>query len=94
MPWPDPDSELYRPSNCRMLTKLMPTFVDRGCHAVSVTDPYGRILGFLICSEVKITAELERTSEFKMHHFTILLQQLHLANLRCHSNSLTPVHIF
>jgi CBS-domain-containing membrane protein len=25
----------------------MPTFADRGCHVVSVTDPYGRILGFL-----------------------------------------------
>jgi hypothetical protein len=24
----------------------MPTFADRGCHAVSVTDPYGRILRF------------------------------------------------
>jgi hypothetical protein len=23
------------------------SFADRGCHAVSVTDPYGRILGFL-----------------------------------------------
>jgi hypothetical protein len=22
-------------------------FADRGCHVVSVTDPYGRILGFL-----------------------------------------------
>jgi hypothetical protein len=22
-------------------------FVDRGCHVVSMTDPYGRILGFL-----------------------------------------------
>jgi hypothetical protein len=27
--------------------KWLPTFVDRGCHVVSVTDPYGRILGFL-----------------------------------------------
>jgi CBS-domain-containing membrane protein len=27
--------------------KLVPTFADRGCHVVSVTDPYGRILGFL-----------------------------------------------
>jgi CBS-domain-containing membrane protein len=27
--------------------KLVPTFVDRGCHVVSVTDPYGRILGVL-----------------------------------------------
>jgi hypothetical protein len=25
----------------------MPTFGDSGCHVVSVTDPYGRILGFL-----------------------------------------------
>jgi hypothetical protein len=25
----------------------MPTFADRGCHVVSVTDPYGRILNFL-----------------------------------------------
>jgi CBS-domain-containing membrane protein len=23
------------------------TFADRGCHVVGVTDPYGRILGFL-----------------------------------------------
>jgi hypothetical protein len=28
-------------------TKLVPTFADRGCHVVSGTDPYGRILGFL-----------------------------------------------
>jgi hypothetical protein len=25
----------------------VPTFADRVCHVVSVTDPYGRILGFL-----------------------------------------------
>jgi hypothetical protein len=25
----------------------MTTFADRGLHVVSVTDPYGRILGFL-----------------------------------------------
>jgi hypothetical protein len=24
----------------------LPTFADKGCHVVSVTDPYGRILGF------------------------------------------------
>jgi hypothetical protein len=35
------------PSDRRLSTKLMPTFVDRGCHVVSVTDPYGSILGFL-----------------------------------------------
>jgi hypothetical protein len=37
----------YLPSDRRMSTKLMPTFADRGCHVVSVTDPYGRILAFL-----------------------------------------------
>jgi CBS-domain-containing membrane protein len=31
----------------RLSAKLVPTFADRGCHVVSVTDPYGRILGFL-----------------------------------------------
>jgi hypothetical protein len=25
----------------------VPTFADRGCHVVSVTDPYGRILDVL-----------------------------------------------
>jgi hypothetical protein len=29
-----------RRSDCQL-------FADRGCHVVSVTDPYGRILGFL-----------------------------------------------
>jgi hypothetical protein len=33
-------------SDRRLSVKLVPTFVDRGCHVVSVTDPYGRILGF------------------------------------------------
>jgi hypothetical protein len=40
-------SEIYRPSDCRLSAKLAPTFTDRGCHVVSATDPYGRILGFL-----------------------------------------------
>jgi hypothetical protein len=40
-------SELYRPSDRRLSVKLMPTFADRGCHVVSVTNPHGRILGFL-----------------------------------------------
>jgi hypothetical protein len=46
-PWPESASELYRPSDRRLLAKLVPTFADRGRHVVSVTDPYGRILGFL-----------------------------------------------
>jgi hypothetical protein len=31
----------------RLSAKLVPTFADRGCHVVSVADPYARILGFL-----------------------------------------------
>jgi hypothetical protein len=31
----------------RLSVKWLPTFADRGCHVVSVTNPYGRILGFL-----------------------------------------------
>jgi hypothetical protein len=46
-PWPESASELYRPSDRRLSAKLVPTFVDKGCHVVSVTGPYGRILGFL-----------------------------------------------
>jgi hypothetical protein len=46
-PWPESASELYRPSDSRLSAKLVPTFANRGCHVVSVTDPYGRVLGFL-----------------------------------------------
>jgi hypothetical protein len=46
-PWSDSVSELYRPSDRRLTAKLVPTFADRGCHVVSVMDPYSRILGFL-----------------------------------------------
>jgi hypothetical protein len=46
-PWPESKSELYRPRDSRLSAKLVPTFADRGCHVVRVTDPYGRILGFL-----------------------------------------------
>jgi hypothetical protein len=31
----------------RLSVKLVPNFVGRWCHVVSVTDPYGRILDFL-----------------------------------------------
>jgi hypothetical protein len=46
-PWSESTSELYRPSDRRLSAKWLPTFKDRGCHVVSLTDPYGRILGFL-----------------------------------------------
>jgi hypothetical protein len=46
-PWPESASELYRPRGRRLSAKLVPTFVDRGCHVVSVTDPLSRIIDFL-----------------------------------------------
>jgi hypothetical protein len=46
-PWPEYASKLYWPSDCCLLANSVPTFVDTGCHMVSVMDPYGRILGFL-----------------------------------------------
>jgi hypothetical protein len=56
-PWSESASELYRPSDRRLSAKWLPTFVDKGCHVVSVTDPYGRILGFLdrSCSSLVLT---------------------------------------
>jgi hypothetical protein len=38
---------VYGQSGRRFSASLLPTFADRGCHVISVTDPYGRILGFL-----------------------------------------------
>jgi hypothetical protein len=46
-PWPKSVSELYRPSDCHLSVKLVPTFADAGCHVVGVTGSYGRILEFL-----------------------------------------------
>jgi hypothetical protein len=46
-PWPQSASELYRPSNRRLLAKLVSIFADRGCYMVGTIDPHGRILGFL-----------------------------------------------
>jgi hypothetical protein len=40
-------TELYRPRDFRLLAKLVPTSADRGCHVVTVTNLYGRILAFL-----------------------------------------------
>jgi hypothetical protein len=45
--WTEYVSELYRPSERRLSAKSAPAFADRGCHVVSMTDPYGNILGFL-----------------------------------------------
>jgi hypothetical protein len=46
-PGPESASELCRPSDRRLSATLVPTYADRECHVVSLTDPYGRNLGFL-----------------------------------------------
>jgi hypothetical protein len=46
-PWPESASVLHLPSDRSLSAKLVPTFADRGWNVVSVTEPYGRILGFL-----------------------------------------------
>jgi hypothetical protein len=46
-PWCKSASELYRPSDHRLSVKLVPNFADTGCDVVSVTHPYGHILGFV-----------------------------------------------
>jgi hypothetical protein len=40
---PKSASELYRPSDHRLLEKLVATFADSGYRVVSVTNPYGVI---------------------------------------------------
>jgi hypothetical protein len=46
-PWSESVSELYRPTDRRLSAKLMSNFADGECHVDSVTNPYGRNLGFL-----------------------------------------------
>jgi hypothetical protein len=38
-PWPESESELYRRNDRSLSAKLVPSFVDRGCHVVRVMDP-------------------------------------------------------
>jgi hypothetical protein len=38
---------MYIASNRRLSAKIVPTFVGGVCLVVSVTDPYGRILGYV-----------------------------------------------
>jgi hypothetical protein len=48
--------------------KLVPTFVDRRCHVVSVTDLYGCILGFL-----------DRTQFYKFYNFINFIDFINLS---------------
>jgi hypothetical protein len=63
-PWSESASELYRQSGSRLSAKWLPTFADRGCHMVSVTDPYFCNIYIFYC-----------TYNLENHHYfyTILL---------------------
>jgi hypothetical protein len=41
--WSYSVKKLYRPSDCRLLAKLVPTFVERRYHMVNAVDPHSRI---------------------------------------------------
>jgi hypothetical protein len=68
-----PQEFLCTPSDRRLSAKLVPTFANRECHVVSVTDPYGRILDFLDQSRYLFFQvaphEAERTP-FQTHYFS------------------------
>jgi hypothetical protein len=68
-PWPESASELYRPSDRRLSATLVPTFVDRGCHVVSVADPYGRNIGFL-ARKTRYLDDVFRYARNILHYFS------------------------
>jgi hypothetical protein len=53
--------------------KLVPTFGDRGCHVVSVTNPYGLILDFLDqnrCFFFQVAPHEAEWTLFRTHYFS------------------------
>jgi hypothetical protein len=69
------------PSDRCLSAKWLPTFADKGCHMVRVSDPYSRILDFLdrgcyfsIKQLLSCTNEAEWTP-FQTHYFFFLIVQ-------------------
>jgi hypothetical protein len=71
-PWHESASELHRPRDRRLSAKLVPTFANTGCHMVSVTDPYGRIVGFLDRLMHVIKWKLKIVKLVKFHVIVVL----------------------
>jgi hypothetical protein len=63
--WPESASELYRPRYHLLSAKLVPTFADRGCHVVSVTDPYGHNFGLLNPTQTHTHTRIHTLSGFE-----------------------------
>jgi hypothetical protein len=61
-PCPESAIELYQPSDYRLSARLVPTFTDRGCSVVRVTDPYNRILNFL---DREMTTKQTKTNKLR-----------------------------
>jgi hypothetical protein len=56
-----------------MSAMLMSTFVDRGCHVISATDPYGSILGFIDRSRYfffQVAPHEVEWTPFHIHYFS------------------------
>jgi hypothetical protein len=68
-PWPESASELYRPSDHRLSVKLVPTFEDKECHVISVTDPTAGAATYPFKYLLNCTHEAEWTP-FQTHYFS------------------------
>jgi CBS-domain-containing membrane protein len=77
IPWPESASKLFRPSDRHLSAKLVSTFAEKGCHVVSVTDTYGRILGFLDQSYAKqvMPSACKNDARGSLHKVSIIATQ-------------------
>jgi hypothetical protein len=78
---PESAIELYLLNDCNLSTKLVPTFMDRGCHVVSVMHLYGRILGFLDRTNHTLPIKLILITLIKMC-ITYAVWDLYISNSR------------
>jgi hypothetical protein len=67
--WPEFASDRH------LSAELVPTFADRGCHVVSMMDPYGHILGFIF-KNYKSTNKYTLNGELSKENEQFLLNSL------------------
>jgi hypothetical protein len=70
-PWPESVIELYRPSDRRLLAKLVPAFTDRGRHVVSVTVFYQ-----VLSSHALLVSPSERQGQTVVVFGFVLISQM------------------
>jgi hypothetical protein len=59
----------------------VPTFADRGCHAIPVTDPYDRIIGFLDRTEHTVYIYLHSTCNEDVSVYSYALVRVKYRNV-------------